>query len=104
MRFCGGVARGLGLDPLFVRVLVAVLALVGGAGVVLYAVGWLLLPEDDGTRSLDKRAATGRREPGSRRPLVLTVVLAALALASLITVVQRILEVRRQAFAGEPRA
>jgi len=36
-------------------------------------------------------------------PVVLTVVLAALALASLITVVQRILEVRRQAFAVEPR-
>jgi len=36
--------------------------------------------------------------------VVLTIVLAALALASLITVVQRILEVRRQAVAGEPRA
>ena len=36
--------------------------------------------------------------------VVLTIVLAALALASLITVVQRILEVRRQAFAVEPRA
>ncbi len=36
--------------------------------------------------------------------VVLTVVLAVLALASLITVVQRILEVRRQAFAVEPRA
>ena len=36
--------------------------------------------------------------------VVLTIVLAALALASLITVVQRVLEVRRQAVAGEPRA
>ena len=36
--------------------------------------------------------------------VVLTIVLAVLALASLITVVQRILEVRRQAFAVEPRA
>ena len=86
---CGGVARGLGLDPLFVRVLVAVLALVGGAGVVLYAVGWLLLPEDDGTRSLAERAATGRREPGSRRPLVLTVVLVLVALIAASTVFDR---------------
>ena len=86
---CGGVARGLGLDPLFVRVLVAVLALVGGAGVVLYAVGWLLLPEDDGTRSLAERAATGRREPGSRRPLVLSVVLVLITLIAASTVFDR---------------
>ncbi len=86
---CGGVARGLGLDPLFVRVLVAVLALVGGAGVVLYAVGWLLLPEDDGTRSLAERAATGRREPGSRRPLVLTVLLVLVALIAASAVFDR---------------
>ncbi len=86
---CGGVARGLGLDPLFVRVLVAVLALVGGAGVVLYAVGWLLLPEDDGTRSLVERAATGRRDPGSRRPLVLTVVLVLVALIAASAVFDR---------------
>ena len=86
---CGGVARGLGLDPLFVRVLVAVLTLVGGAGVVLYAVGWLLLPEDDGTRSLAERAATGRREPGSRRPLLLTVLLVLVALIAASAVFDR---------------
>ena len=86
---CGGVARGLGLDPLFVRVLVAVLAVVGGAGVVLYVVGWLLLPEDDGTRSLAERAATGRREPGSRRPLVLTVLLVLVALIAASAVFDR---------------
>ena len=45
-------------------------------------------------------AATGLVGLGVPR-VVLTVVLAALAIASLITVVQRILEVRRQAFAVE---
>lgn len=72
---CGGVARGLGLDPLFVRVLVAVLALVGGAGVALYVLGWLLLPEDDGRRSVAERAARRSAEPGSRRPILLAVLL-----------------------------
>lgn len=76
---CGGVARSLGLDPLFVRVLITVLAIVGGAGVLLYVIGWLLLPEDDGTRSVAERAATGTR--GSPRPIVLAI---ALVVATLI--------------------
>ena len=48
-------------------------------------------------------AATGFVGLGVPRVL-LTVVLAVLALASLVTVVQRILEVRRQAFATDPHA
>lgn len=86
---CGGVARGLGLDPLFMRVLVAVLALVGGAGVLLYALGWLLLPEDDGRRSVAERAATGPRQPGSGRPIVLAVVLLVVALVAVSSVFHR---------------
>ena len=43
-----GVASGLGdhlhIDPIFVRVAFVVLTLAGGAGVVLYAGGWLFLP------------------------------------------------------------
>ena len=79
---CGGVARSLGLDPVFVRVLVAVLALFGGAGVVLYLVGWLLLPEDDGRRSVVERAARPS-EPGARRPIGLAVLLVVVGLISI---------------------
>jgi len=43
----GGLARHLDVDPLVVRVAFAVLALVGGAGVLLYAVAWAVVPEDD---------------------------------------------------------
>lgn len=44
----GGVGRRLGIDPLILRLLLVVLAFFGGAGILLYAVGWLLLPLDDG--------------------------------------------------------
>lgn len=41
---CTGVARYLDIDPAVVRIGFAVLTVVGGAGVVLYAGAWLLLP------------------------------------------------------------
>jgi phage shock protein PspC (stress-responsive transcriptional regulator) len=42
----GGLARHLDVDPLLVRVLLVVLALFGGAGLVLYLALWLFVPED----------------------------------------------------------
>ena len=79
----GGVAQSLGLDPLFVRVVIAVLALFGGAGLALYLIGWLLLAEDNGRPSIGARAATRRSEPGAGRPLVSALVLAIVAVVTL---------------------
>ncbi len=45
---CGGIARYLDVDPVFVRVLWVVLSIVPGTillGVLAYAVGWLIVPE-----------------------------------------------------------
>ena len=42
----GGLARYLNADVTLVRVLIAALALVTGAGVALYLAAWLLIPED----------------------------------------------------------
>jgi phage shock protein PspC (stress-responsive transcriptional regulator) len=42
----GGIARHLDIDPLIVRVAFVVLSLFGGAGVIVYAACWILLPED----------------------------------------------------------
>ena len=42
----GGLARRLNIDPLIVRGLFAVSVLLGGLGLVLYGIGWLLLPEE----------------------------------------------------------
>lgn len=43
-----GIARHLDIDPVIVRILFGVLTFVGGAGVILYAAAWFLLP-DEGT-------------------------------------------------------
>ncbi len=56
---CAGVARRWGVDPTLVRVLTVVLALFGGVGLVLYALGWLLLPDDVHGRSVGERALRG---------------------------------------------
>jgi phage shock protein PspC (stress-responsive transcriptional regulator) len=48
---CGGLARHWGIDSTLVRVGVAMLALSGGIGVVLYLAGWLLIPQDGRTQA-----------------------------------------------------
>jgi phage shock protein PspC (stress-responsive transcriptional regulator) len=55
----GGVARRLGVDPLLVRGVWFVLCLLGGAGLMLYAIAWALLPDDRGGRSLVQDAVHG---------------------------------------------
>ncbi|WP_170225248.1 PspC domain-containing protein [Nocardioides albertanoniae] len=42
----GGIARHFDVDPLLVRVLLAVSVVFGGAGGIVYAAVWLLVPED----------------------------------------------------------
>ena len=49
---CGGLARRLDVDPVLVRVLAVVLTIVGGAGLILYLAGWLLLPAEGERHSL----------------------------------------------------
>jgi phage shock protein PspC (stress-responsive transcriptional regulator) len=49
---CAGAATYLGIDPIIVRVVVAVLTVAGFAGVILYLAAWMLIPADDADRSL----------------------------------------------------
>ena len=42
---CAGMAERWNVDPLIVRAAVVALAFLGGAGISLYAIGWLLLPD-----------------------------------------------------------
>src|SRR5699024_12088928 len=44
---CAAVAGQLSIDPVIVRVVIAVLAVIGPAGWILYAAGWLLIPSED---------------------------------------------------------
>jgi phage shock protein PspC (stress-responsive transcriptional regulator) len=43
---CGGLAQYSNLDPTLLRVLFVVLALLGGPGLVIYLLMWILVPEE----------------------------------------------------------
>ncbi|MEO6606543.1 MAG: PspC domain-containing protein [Aeromicrobium sp.] len=49
---CSGVAKYLNIDPVIVRIVIAVLTIVGFAGAVLYAAAWLFLPSEDADKSI----------------------------------------------------
>ena len=55
-RMLAGVASGiggyLGVDVLIVRIIFAVLALAGGAGVPIYLACWLLIPDEGSEQSI----------------------------------------------------
>ncbi|MGL5859237.1 MAG: PspC domain-containing protein, partial [Angustibacter sp.] len=72
---CGGAAQTLRVDPLLVRVVTAVLAVFSGAGLVLYAAGWLLMPMDDGRPGVAVGALRGTRHHRRVPTLLLAVAL-----------------------------
>ncbi len=41
---CGGLAEVLDIDPTIVRVIFVLLALLGGHGILLYIILWLIMP------------------------------------------------------------
>jgi len=47
---CSGLAAGLHVDPLWIRIAFVLLALVQGIGVLLYIVLWLVMPEQAGAQ------------------------------------------------------
>ncbi|WP_436773339.1 PspC domain-containing protein [Yinghuangia sp. YIM S09857] len=57
---CGGLGRHFGVDPVIFRVVFAVLALFGGLGVLLYGLGWLLMPADGQHAPLARDVLNGR--------------------------------------------
>jgi phage shock protein PspC (stress-responsive transcriptional regulator) len=51
---CAGIATRLGIDPLIVRGIVVVVAVLGGPALLLYAAAWLLLPDHAGKIHLEQ--------------------------------------------------
>jgi phage shock protein PspC (stress-responsive transcriptional regulator) len=78
------IARRYAIDPVLVRVAFVVATITGGAGLVLYLLGWLLLPQDD--HAADQHAAgTANVARRGRHPMsaVLTIVLVLLLIAAI---------------------
>jgi len=54
---CAGVAARIGIDPIIVRGIVVVIAVLGAPFVLIYAIAWLLLPDVDGRIHLERLIA-----------------------------------------------
>lgn len=70
----GGLARYAGIDPLIIRILFVVLTFFGGTGVLLYALGWLLLPIEGEDESEGQRLLHGRSGPSTLRTVLAGIV------------------------------
>src|SRR5690349_16193781 len=51
---CSGLAAGLRIDPLWVRVAFVLLALVQGIGILIYVVLWFVIPESAGVQPIGR--------------------------------------------------
>ncbi|WP_243719762.1 PspC domain-containing protein [Actinomadura sp. KC06] len=49
---CSGAARFLGVDANIIRAGLAVFTVFGGAGIALYAIGWVLIPEEGAEKTI----------------------------------------------------
>jgi phage shock protein C len=43
---CGGLAQFFGIDPTIMRLIFVVLALMGGPGLLIYIIMWIVVPEE----------------------------------------------------------
>ena len=64
---CAGLAAYFGIDPTLVRLAFALFTIFGGAGVLLYLVAWIVIPEEDGDGSFHRRDASSASGAPSRR-------------------------------------
>ncbi|WP_189058493.1 PspC domain-containing protein [Longimycelium tulufanense] len=79
-RKVAGVATGIGqrygIDPVLVRIAFVVATIAGGVGVLLYLVGWLLLPEEgDEVSALEGLAKRGRSSVSAVTTILLLIAL-----------------------------
>lgn len=115
----GGVARRLNVDPVLLRIVTVVLALFGGVGVVLYALGWLLIPAEDADASVAEEALGRGRTHSPELPtialavgLVVAIIIAAGgtfrsgvgSLLLVLAIVGGVMLLRRRDEAGETQA
>jgi len=60
---CGGLGRYAGIDPIIFRIVLAALAIFGGVGLLIYALAWLLIPDEGTDTSELHRLFQGHASP-----------------------------------------
>jgi phage shock protein PspC (stress-responsive transcriptional regulator) len=82
---CGGLGRYAGIDPIIFRIVLAALAVFGGLGLLLYALAWLLMPEEGTDTSELHRLFQGHASPW---PIIAAIVIGFLGLVVFADVVK----------------
>jgi len=59
---CTGLADYLGVDVTIIRLVFAALTVFGGAGVLLYLIAWLVVPEEDKKSSIAEEFVSKNRD------------------------------------------
>ncbi len=77
---CGGFGHYLGVDPVLLRVAFVALTLAGGSGILLYLIGWIVIPEEHA----EEYAAPARREPANAARLIAGTVLILVGVSLLV--------------------
>ena len=80
---CGGLGRYVGIDPIIFRIVLAALAIFGGVGLLLYALGWLLIPDDGTDVSELHRLFQGHPSPA---PIIAAIVVGVLGVITVTEV------------------
>ncbi len=78
-----GIGRRYGIDPVIVRVALVVSAVYGGAGLLGYLLGWLLLTQD-GDSASPLEALLGRGHSSTSKPLTIVLTIALIPSASFV--------------------
>ena len=47
---CGGLGEYFEVDPIIIRIIFIILAVWGGAGIILYIIGIIIMPEKEGDK------------------------------------------------------
>ncbi len=55
----GGLGRYLGVDPVILRIAFVVLTLAGAAGILVYIIGWIAIPEEKPGETIGTAAPSG---------------------------------------------
>lgn len=67
---CGGVGEYFGVDAVLIRIAAVVLVFAGGAGILLYLIGWIAMPEaaDTGAQGMAGTLLPGAPPEGTPPP------------------------------------
>lgn len=60
---CGGIAKSLGVETLWIRLALVIFVLLGGSGIALYLVLWLFLPRPTGGSAFESLRQEFRSRP-----------------------------------------